>query len=147
MEAAILGFRERLGALRGEELVRASLKLDAAITGVNGLAYVAAAGVLDSALGYSQGVLIGAGAFLLAFAGAVLAIGTRITVSHAAVRGVIAANAAWAVGSVALAIADTLTPTTAGTVWLVLQAGTVAGFAALQTYALRRRVGPLGGCG
>ena len=118
--------------------MRGSLKLDAAITGANGIAYVAAAGVLDSALGYSQGVLIGAGAFLVAFAAAVLAIGTRITVSRAAVRGVIATNVAWAIGSVVIALTGVLDATAAGTVWLIAQAATVAGFATLQGFALQR---------
>lgn len=52
-------------------LLRTVLKLDAAVTGVNGLAYLAAAEVLDGPLGISAALLRPAGAALFAFAGAV----------------------------------------------------------------------------
>jgi hypothetical protein len=54
------------------------------------------------------------------------------------VRAVVEANLAWSALSL-LALAVWLSPTTAGAVWTVLQAGTVAGFAALQYAALRGR--------
>jgi hypothetical protein len=52
------------------------------------------------------------------------------------VRAVVEANLAWAVLSL-VALALWLTPSTAGTVWTVLQALTVAGFAAAQYVSLR----------
>ena len=42
------------------------------------------------------------------------------------------ANALWAIASLAFAIAAISSPTTVGTVWIVLQALVVGGFAALQ---------------
>ena len=44
----------------------------------------------------------------------------------------------WALASLVLAALDWASPTTAGTVWIVLQALTVAGFAGLQAAGLRR---------
>lgn len=53
-------------------------------------------------------------------------------------RAVVEANLAWTVVSL-VALALWLTPSTAGAVWTVLQALTVAGFAVLQHTALKAR--------
>ena len=119
-------------------LLRAALRLDAAVTGANGAAYLVAAGPLEDLLGLDAALLRGAGAFLVAFAAAVWLTSTRVRVPRGAVVAIIAANALWAVDSVASAIAGWGSPTTAGTVWIVLQAITVAGFAELQVAGLRR---------
>jgi hypothetical protein len=55
-----------------------------------------------------------------------------------AVRAVVAANAIWVAGSVAVVLAGTGTPTTTGVVWLLLQAVVVGTFAVLQAAGLRR---------
>ena len=128
----------RLATLPREALVRLALKLDAVVTGANGAAYLALAGVLDEPLGMPAGFLRGAGAFLLVFALAVWAVAARPSVRPAAVAAVIAANLVWVVESLALVAFDWLTPSTAGAVWVVMQAVVVAGFAGLQLYALRR---------
>ena len=111
----------RLTGLPRETLLRLALKLDAAVTVVNGVAYLVAAEPLEDAL--------------VAFAGAVWLVAARASASRAAVAAVIAANAAWALGSIVLLVLDTLTPTTLGAVWVALQALVVAGFAALQRSA------------
>ncbi len=54
---------------------------------------------------------------------------------------VVAGNAIWALDSVVAALAGWGDPTTAGTVWLVLQALVVAGFAALQLAGPQARGG------
>lgn len=79
------------------------LKLDAAVTGANGAAYLVAA--------------------------------NRSATCSASV--------AWALVSLAAAIAGWGTPTTEGTVWIVLQALVVAGFAELQLTGLRRQTAAL----
>ncbi|MFV2121471.1 hypothetical protein ACE14D_24770, partial [Streptomyces sp. Act-28] len=56
--------------------------------------------------------------------------------SAAAVRAVVDANAVWAVLSV-VALVVWLEPSTAGAVWIPVQAVTVAGFAAAQWASLR----------
>lgn len=58
----------RITALRGDALIRVALKLDAVVTGANGAAYLAAAGVLDGPLGLPEGFLRATGAFLIVFA-------------------------------------------------------------------------------
>jgi hypothetical protein len=118
-------------------LVRIALKLDAVVTGANGAAYLALGSVLDEPLGISASVLHPVGAFLLLFAAAVWSVATRPTVSRTAVMTIVAANAVWALDSVLSAALDWGTPSTLGTVWIVLQAAVVAGFAAFQAYAVR----------
>jgi len=119
-------------------LLRLALRLDALVTGANGAAYLLAAPVLADLLGLSPGLLRGTGAFLLAYGAAVWLIGTRRPLPAGAARTVVGLNALWATGSVVVVLTDALTATTAGDVWLVLQAAVVAGFAALQVAGLRR---------
>ena len=56
----------------------------------------------------------------------------------AAVRTIVGLNVAWAAGSLLAAIAGWGSPSTAGTVWIVVQAVAVADLAALQLAGLRR---------
>jgi hypothetical protein len=122
--------------LPGGALLPAALKLDAVVTAANGAAYLVAAGPLSDLLGLSEGVLRGAGAFLVVFAACVWA---SAAAGGRGARAIVAANVAWALASVACAVAAVGSPTTAGTVWIVLQAVVVAGFAELQIAGLRRR--------
>jgi hypothetical protein len=113
-------------------LLRDVMRLDAVVTGVNGVAYLALAGPLEELLGLSSPLLRGVGAFLVVFAAFVALAGTRAPLV------VIAGNIAWAAGSVVAAIAGWGTPETVGTVWIVLQAITVGAFAELGLMGLRR---------
>jgi hypothetical protein len=122
----------RFSVPRGEALLPAALILDAVVTAANGVAYLAAASLLDEPLGLPADFLRGIGAFLLVYA---LLVWFARTASL--VRVVIAGNVAWAVASVALVVFDWGTPTTGGAVWIVLQAAVVGGFAALQRAGLR----------
>ena len=124
-------------------LLRTALRLDAAVTGLNGLAYLVAAGPLGDLLGLSPALLRAVGAFLLAFAVLVAWTAARPEARRRTVLAVVGANLAWAAGSVAAAVAGWGSPDTAGTVWIVLQALTVAGFAELQLIGLRRGGGPV----
>jgi hypothetical protein len=121
---------------RRPRLLRAVLKLDALVTGANGAAYLIAAGPLGDLLGLSPALLRGAGAFLLAFAAAVYVTGTRPRIPRPAVYAIVGANVLWALGSIVAAMTDLGTPETVGTVWIVLQAIVVAGFAELQLAGL-----------
>lgn len=120
--------------------LRRFLALDAAVTGANGLAYLTVSGPLGRLLGVDSGLLLGLGAFLAVYAAGVGLLASRARPAALAVRAVIEANLAWTALSL-LALALWLSPTTAGAVWTVLQALTVAGFAALQYAALRARQG------
>ena len=136
---------DRLAAVPGEALTRVALKLDAVVTGANGDTYLALASVLDGPLGVPAGFLRGVGAFLIVFAACVAFTATRPALNRKAVQAVIALNALWVVDSIALVALGWYDPTTAGSVWTILQAGVVAGFAGLQAYAIWRtsaRSGP-----
>jgi hypothetical protein len=114
------------------------LYLDAAVTGVNGLAYLVASRPLGELLGVGSQLLLGLGVFLVAFAAAVAYLASRPTPPVTAVAAVIDANAVWAVLSILTVLLWLDAPTTAGMVWVPMQAMTVGGFAALQFAALRR---------
>nr|BFD90812.1 hypothetical protein KitaXyl93_21720 [Kitasatospora sp. Xyl93] len=117
--------------------VRGTLVLDALVTGGNGLAYLAFSGPLGELLGAGRATLVDVGLFLLGYAFAVGALAARRQPPVFGVRAVVDLNLAWVVLSL-VAMELWLEPTTAGLVWIPLQAGTVALFAVLQITALRR---------
>ncbi|PRY47749.1 hypothetical protein LY71_112106 [Geodermatophilus tzadiensis] len=121
------------------DLLRLALRLDAAVTGVNGLAYLAAAPLLTGPLGVPAGALRGIGAFLVVFAAAVAVVAARRPVSAVATEAVVVANLLWTAASVAAVLTGRFDLTAVGTAWALLQAAVVAGFAALQLTALRTR--------
>ena len=123
----------------GRSLLRPALILDAAVTGVNAVAYLAAAGPLEDLLGVPEAWLRAAGAVLLAFAVVVAVASRRPTAG--AVRAIVAVNVLWAAGSIVFALAGWGSPETAGSVWIVLQAIVVAGFAELQVASAPWRAG------
>jgi hypothetical protein len=131
------GIRARLAAAEPNALVRLALRLDAVVTGANGVAYLALAGVLDGPLGIEASTLRPLGAFLVVFAIAVAAVSTRERPATGAVRAVIAANLIWAADSLIVLAAGWLDPSAVGGVWIAMQALVVAGFAGLQAAALR----------
>jgi hypothetical protein len=120
--------------------LRRFLALDAVVTGANGLAYLAASGTLGRFLGVGSGLLLELGILLTVYAAAVGLLAARARPAALPVRAVVEANLAWAALS-CVALGLWLSPTTAGAVWTVLQALTVAGFALLQYAALRARQG------
>ncbi|GHH93070.1 hypothetical protein [Streptomyces capillispiralis] len=121
-----------------QRMLRRFLALDAVVTGANALAYLALSGPLGRFLGTGSGLLLGVGAFLAVYAAGVGLLAARPHPPATGVRIVVEANLAWTTVSLA-ALALWLTPTTAGAVWTVLQALSVAGFALLQHLALRQR--------
>ena len=123
----------------GRPILRPALLLDAAVTGVNGVAYLAAAGPLEDLLGLPAAWLRTAGVVLVAFAAFVALVSRRP--SAAAVAAIVAVNALWVAGSLVFAVAGWGSPETAGTVWIVLQALVVAGFAELQVASAPWRAG------
>jgi hypothetical protein len=126
-------------AAPGRLTIRFALVLDAVVSAANGAAYLVAAGPLADLLGISEGILRALGGVLLAYAALVYLVSRRP--SSAAVAAVVAGNVAWVVASLALAISGWQDPTTAGTVWIVLQASVVAGFAELQVASAPWRAG------
>ena len=130
--------RARLAVADPNFLVRLALRLDAVVTGANGVAYLAAAGLLDGPLGVEASTLRPIGAFLIVYVAIAVALVSRPErPSPAAVRVVIAANLIWAADSLIVLAAGWLDPSTGGAAWIALQALVVAGFAGLQAAALR----------
>jgi hypothetical protein len=127
----------RVATLPRETLLRLVLRLDAAVTGAKGVAYLAAAEPLEDLLGVSAGLLRPIGAFLVLFAAAVWFVATRRVVPRTAVLAIATANAVWALGSLVFAAAGASSPSTVGTVWVLLQALVVGSFAALQALTSR----------
>lgn len=123
-----------------QTVLRRFLALDAVVTGANGLAYLAVSGPLGRLLGVDSGLLLALGTFLTVYAAAVGLLASRARPAALPVRAVIEANLAWTALSL-VALAVWLSPSTAGAVWTVLQALTVAGFAGLQYAALKARQG------
>ena len=107
------------------------------VTGLNGVGYLAGAPLLDDALGLPAGLLAGAGVFLVGFAAAVWAVATRTPIGTAAAGTVVVSNLLWVAASTTVAATGWGTPTTVGTVWIVLQAVVVAAFATVQACGLR----------
>jgi len=137
---ASLAFRPTADLLSRVSL-RSVLRLDGAVSGANGAAYLLAAGPLGDLLGLSPGLLRLLGGVLVAFAAAVWLASARPAIARGSVLAVVAVNALWAIASVVLAVAGVDSPTVAGTVWIVAQAIVVAAFAELQLTALRRYSG------
>jgi hypothetical protein len=125
--------------LLGAEPLRTVLRLDAVVTGANGLAYLAAAPLLTGLLGVPSGALRGLGAFLLAYGAGVALVATGRPVRAGAVQVVVGGNLLWTAASVASVVAGRFDLTAVGTAWVLLQAAVVAGFAALQLTTLRTR--------
>ncbi|NDZ64017.1 hypothetical protein G3I52_06750 [Streptomyces cyaneofuscatus] len=132
------GVTSHARATGSDSFARMALKLDAVATGLNGLAYLALATVLDSFFGVTTAVQYPVGAFLLLYALGVLAIGTRKEINRTELTAVIVANVLWVVLSLVVLISGVLSPTGVGAVWIVLQSLTVGGFATLQYVGLKR---------
>ena len=116
-------------------LLRRMLQLDAVVSGANGVAYLAAGGLLADALDVSSTLLRVAGAVLVIFAAAVWAVAARPSISDRGVRAVVVVNVLWALESIGALAFGWLSPNAVGATWVVLQAVVVAGFAGLQAYA------------
>lgn len=116
--------------------LRRFLALDAVVTAGNGLAYAVFSAPLGRLLGVGQGLLLGIGVFLTLYGAGVGLLAALRQTPALPVKFVIEANCAWVALSL-VALAVWFTPTTAGAVWIPVQAVTVAGFALCQQLALR----------
>lgn len=122
----------------GGRLLRFALRLDAAASAGLGVLALAAAPVLDDLLGTPAAVLRGTGAFLVAYALALVVLATRPTIPRPGAWTVVVGNAVWVLGSVGAVVLgrDQLTGLGVGVV--LAQAAAVALFAELQWSGLRR---------
>lgn len=121
-----------------QKFLKTVLLLDAAVTGVNALAYLLLPSFIKEHLGYSLELQLGAGIFLAVFVVFVLLTALRQNISEGSVKAIIGVNLLWPIVSLVALIAGWLTATTLGAVWAVLQALVVAAFALLQTRGLKQ---------
>ncbi|MFD9950203.1 hypothetical protein ACFWYW_56450 [Nonomuraea sp. NPDC059023] len=120
----------------GLTFLRRVLALDAAVTAVNGLAYVAMGELIGKVLGPHAATLRWPGVFLVVYGAAVAYLAARPRA--AGVVTVVAVNGVWAVGSVVIVLTGLLNLTALGVAWVLAQAAVVAAFAVLQLAGLRR---------
>jgi hypothetical protein len=118
--------------------LRQVLALDAVVTAVNGLVYLAVSAPVARLLGVPSSLLIIAGGFLIGYGSAVGYLASRSEPAPNAVRAVVVMNSGWVIASVTALLASWIEPSTAGLVWIPLQAAVVAGLAAAQVVFLRR---------
>ncbi|HEY9375200.1 hypothetical protein [Streptomyces sp.] len=121
---------------RPQSMLRRFLALDAVVTGGNGLAYLFASDALGELLGVDAALLFELGLFLTVYAAGVGFLASRPQPPVLGVKAVVDCNLLWVLASLVSLVAW-LEPTTAGLLWIPMQAGTVAAFAALQWAALR----------
>ena len=118
-----------------------ALLADAVFSGVAALGFTFGAGAFASLFNLPQALLLETGLFLIAYAAFVGWLGARQTVLKALVWIVIAGNAVWTLGSIALLLSGSVSPNILGTVMVVAQAIATGVFAELQYVGLRRSGG------
>lgn len=111
---------------------------DAVISGVNGLAYLAAAGPLADLLGGEAATHRWIGAFVLGYA-VLVGLYARSSMSARLGWAVVVGNAVWVLASLEVAATAMFGIDTPGRVWVVVQALVVADLALMQARALRAR--------
>jgi hypothetical protein len=125
-------------AFRPNTFLRYALLADAIASGATGLLLIAGAGLLEGFLNIPLALSREAGLVLIPYVAFVAYVGTRETIARGAVWAVIAANAIWALASVALLASGWIAPNLLGVIFIALQAAVVAVFGELQFVGLRR---------
>jgi hypothetical protein len=116
--------------------IRHLLVADGLISGVAGMAMIAAARLAEPLLNIPEPLLRTAGVVLLPFAAMVLAFSRQVTRSK--VWTVVALNVAWVLASVVVVLGGIIEPTSLGLAVVLVQAAVVAALAELQFFRLRR---------
>ena len=120
------------------------LILDAASCLGMGVMLIAGAGMLSTAFGLADSLLLGAGALLVPIGLFILWAGTRASVAPFFVYLIVAGNAAWVLESLLL-MESSVTISALGTAFVAVQAAAVAGLAILEWIGVRRaRLGAAG---
>src|SRR3954447_5202435 len=111
-----------MSILQPSPFLRQALLADAVTSGACGGLMLCGAGFLTGMLGLPETLLRMSGAVLIPYAALVAFLGTRDTLPRLVVLAVILGNAIWAVDSILLLISGWVTPTRAGTVFVLVQA-------------------------
>jgi hypothetical protein len=123
--------------------LRRAVLADAIFSGASALLLTFGAGALAPLLNLPEALLRETGLFLIAYAALVGWLGTRQSMPKALVLIVIAGNAAWTIGSIALLFSGAVTPNLLGEAVVAIQAIATGAFAELQYIGLRRSGGAL----
>lgn len=115
-----------------------ALRLDAAVSGLTGLAMLALAGPLGELLDLPIGLLRGAGAILLVLTVGLSWLSSQRTISRAALLVIAGINVVWAIDSVVLLLTGWVEPNAFGVAFVLFQAVVVLLFAELQVIVARR---------
>ncbi|WP_291859882.1 hypothetical protein [Bradyrhizobium sp.] len=121
--------------------LRRAVQADAIVTGAVALLQAFGAGLLTSMLNLPEPLLRQTGLFLIAYTALVGWLGTRPSMPKALVAIVIAGNAAWALGSIALMFSGWVNPNLLGYAFIALHAISTGVFAELQYIGLRKSSG------
>ncbi|XUM21979.1 hypothetical protein ACRAVF_33155 [Bradyrhizobium oligotrophicum S58] len=124
-------------------LLRRALLADAAFSGVAGLALTFGASPLAALLQLPDAPLRETGLFLIVYASFVGWLGARPVAPRRLILLVVAGNAAWTVGSIALLFSGLVTPNVLGEIFVAVQAVGTGIFAELQYIGLRRSAGTI----
>ena len=123
------------------QLLRRALLADAIFSGIAAVLLTLDATALAPLLELPEVLLRETGLFLIAYTALVGWLAARARVPKALVVLVIAGNAAWTIGSIALLFSGTVTPNLLGEAFVVAQAIATGVFAELQYIGLRRSSG------
>ena len=123
------------------QLLRRALLADAIFSGIAAVLLTLDAAALAPLLELPEVLLRETGLFLIAYTALVGWLAARARVPKALVVLVIAGNAAWTIGSIALLFSGTVTPNLLGEAFVVAQAIATGVFAELQYIGLRRSGG------
>ena len=118
-----------------------ALQADAIFSGVSAAGLTLGAGLLAPLLNLPEALLRETGLFLIGYAALVGWLGTRSSVPNVLVLIVIAGNAAWTLGSIALLFSGAVSPNLPGELFVVAQAIATGVFAELQYIGLRKSGG------
>jgi len=120
--------------------LRRALLADAVFSGVSAIVLTLDAGALAPFLNLPEALLRETGLFLIAYTALVGWLWSRPSVPKLLVLIVIAGNAAWTLGSIALLFSGAVSPNLAGEIVVVAQAIATGVLAELQYIGLRRSV-------
>jgi hypothetical protein len=123
------------------QFLRRALLADAIFSGIAAVLLTLDATALAPLLELPKVLLRETGLFLIAYTALVGWLAARARVPKALVVLVIAGNAAWTIGSIALLFSGTVTPNLFGEAFVVAQAIATGVFAELQYIGLRRSGG------
>ena len=118
--------------------LRNALNADALISCAAGLVMMGGANFLSPFLELPAPLLFGAGLALVPFVAMLVVVARRQTVSRLVLIDIIAINALWVIGSVALLVSGAVAPNLLGILFVAAQAVAVALFAELQFVGMRR---------